>query len=72
MQSWFIKIYVLKLIYHLAMSQRLKWINVPYRPDLQTSITYLDSYYIRFIHAYGCENTQYKKFLEIKGNTVRT
>ncbi|GBB84282.1 hypothetical protein RclHR1_01090021 [Rhizophagus clarus] len=55
-----------------AMSQRLKWINVPYRPDLQTTIMYLDSYYIRFIYACGRDNSRRKKYLEINGDAVGT
>lgn len=54
------------------MSQRLKWINVPYRADLQTRIMYLDSYYTRFTYACGRENSWDKKFLEINGDAVET
>ncbi|CAB4388237.1 unnamed protein product [Rhizophagus irregularis] len=54
------------------MSQRLKWINVPYRSDLQTRVMYLDSYYTHFIYACGRENTWRKKYLEINGDAVGT
>ncbi|RGB29164.1 hypothetical protein C1646_714126 [Rhizophagus diaphanus] len=49
-----------------GMSSRLMKINVPDRPDLQTTIINLDPYYSHFIYAYGRENTWRKEFLEIE------
>jgi hypothetical protein len=50
------------------MSYRLKHIDVPHHPDLQTMVLNLDSYYLRFIYAYG-RNTREKRFLKIEDVT---
>ncbi|CAG8439800.1 16461_t:CDS:2 [Rhizophagus irregularis] len=68
LRDWIVEIW----FWDHGMSQHCKWINVPYRPDLQTRITYLDSYYTLFMYAYGRENSRDKKFLEINGDAVET
>ncbi|CAB4474294.1 unnamed protein product [Rhizophagus irregularis] len=68
LRDWIVEIW----FWDHAMSQRLKWINVPYRSDLQTRVMYLDSYYTHFIYACERENTWRKKYLEINGDAVGT
>ncbi|PKY54946.1 hypothetical protein RhiirA4_474068 [Rhizophagus irregularis] len=63
LRLWIIKFIILKVTYPSEMFHQLKHIDVPHRPDLQTIILNLDSYYLCFIYAYRC--VREKTFLEI-------